>query len=61
MVERENVPEDAAQASLEDLDAPAGVAEAIELYEAAVRHYASAALYHEPVARISGSSSTIAW
>ena len=46
---------------LQALDAPLpGVAEAIELYEAAMRHYVPAAAYTERVSRISSTSAALA-
>lgn len=46
---------------LQALDTPQpGVVEAIELYEAAMRHYAPAAAYTERVSRISSTSAALA-
>lgn len=39
---------------------PPGTAEAIELYEAAARHYTKAAYYTVPVSRISSTSASLA-
>ena len=46
---------------LHALDTPQpGVVEAIELYEAAMRHYAPAAAYTERASRISSTSAALA-
>ena len=46
---------------LQALDDPLpGVVEAIELYEAAMRHYAPAAAYTERASRISSTSAALA-
>lgn len=46
---------------LQTLDAPLpGVAEVIELYEAAMRHYAPAAAHTSHVSRISSTSTALA-
>ena len=48
-------------APLHNLDKPApGVVEAIELYEAAMRHYALAAAYTDHVSRVSTTSAALA-
>lgn len=44
----------------EELKAPPGVIEAIELYEAAAIHYAKAASYTIPVSRVSSTSAGLA-
>ena len=40
----------------DEFEAPPGVIEAIELYEAAARHYVKAASYTQPVSRVSSTS-----
>ena len=58
--EAEHVARETAERSLDDLRAEPGIAEAIELYEAAMLNYSIAATYEPPVPRISSSSSTSA-
>lgn len=55
--EYENVPAEIATASLEDLSPAPGVAEAVELYEAAMRYYTVAASHVTQPARVSSTSS----
>ncbi|RIK05695.1 MAG: hypothetical protein DCC49_12265 [Acidobacteria bacterium] len=55
--ESEVVPEDVVTAPLDDLAPPAGVAEAVELYEAAVREYTTAVAHQMPTHRVSSTSS----
>lgn len=44
----------------DEFEAPPGVIEAIELYEAAAIHYAKAASYTIPVSRVSSTSAGLA-
>ena len=46
--------------NIEEIDAPPGVMTAIDLYEAAARHYARAASYTVPVSRTSSTSAGLA-
>ena len=52
------IPESAEQPDMPDV--PCGVMEAIELYEAAARHYTKAASYTVPVSRVSSTSASLA-
>ena len=44
----------------DEIEAPPGVVEAIELYEAAALHYSRAAAYTIPVSRVSSTSAGLA-
>jgi hypothetical protein len=52
----DHVAEDVAQVALDDLDASPGVAEAIELYEASMKAYVTAAARYSHTTTVSSSS-----
>lgn len=48
------------QGEFDQIEAPPGVIEAIELYEAVIPHYVAAAARLDPVSRISSTSAALA-